>query len=432
MARVSRTRPAVDSSPLAKQFGEHLRRARLEAGLTQQQLAEGRYTKAYVSALENGLSRPSMVALTFFSERLGVPASVLINDRPATWARIEADVALASGRWDDAIAAFSDLLDTTTRPEQRAELMSGLAEALVRRGRGREAIANAAEAARIMHSAGREPDAALAEYWLSAAHYQEENGVEARAILEAILRKVRAGLKVEPDFQMRVVMALSSNEARDGNHAAALAYLEEVRGLAAKLDDRRRASYLFDLAYSYRETGDLEASVRTAMASLELFRRVQADREAAALSNDLALSFLALNNLARASEMAADSRSRLEGLHDDWLLGHVIDTQARIKLAAEDASGAASSAEEALAVAQRSDNTKAAVDALLTLARARRKLGDEAGALDANGRAAELARVAGSPALARKALTEWAEALAAAGRHEQAFALMHEALIGSK
>jgi len=53
-------------------------------------------------------------------------------------------------------------------------------------------------------------------------------------------------------------MAISSNESRDGNHAAALAYLEEVRGFAGSLDDRRRASYFYDLAFSYRETGDFE------------------------------------------------------------------------------------------------------------------------------------------------------------------------------
>src|SRR5664280_565048 len=117
MARVNRTRPRVDDSPLARQIGERLRRARLAAGLTQQQLAEGRYTKAYVSALENGLSRPSMAALNYLSGRLGIPASKLINDEPAAWARLEADLALASGRWDDAIAAYGDLLETAVARE---------------------------------------------------------------------------------------------------------------------------------------------------------------------------------------------------------------------------------------------------------------------------------------------------------------------------
>ena len=51
-------RPATDDTALAGRLGSRLKQARLSAGLTQQQLAGDRYTKAYVSALENGLVRP--------------------------------------------------------------------------------------------------------------------------------------------------------------------------------------------------------------------------------------------------------------------------------------------------------------------------------------------------------------------------------------
>ncbi len=431
MARVSRTRPRVDDSPLARQIGERLRRARLAAGLTQQQLAEGRYTKAYVSALENGLSRPSMAALNYLSTRLGIPASSLINDQPAAWARLEADLALASGRWNDAIDAYRGLLEAAVTRESRAELMSGLAEAMVRQGRGREATAFAAEAARILHAANREAEAALAEYWLAAAQYQQENCAESKAILQSILARVRSGVRVEPDFELRLVMALSSNESREDNHAAALAYLEEVRDLAGSLDDRRRANYLHDLAYSYRETGDFEGAVRSGIASLELFRKVEADRDSANLENDLALSYLALGNTGKASELAASSRGRLESLGDEWLLSHVVDTQARIALAGGAADRAAALAQEALALAEHAGNAKASVDALLTLAHAQAGLGEREAALESNRRAGELARQLGNASLLRRALREWADSLAAAGQHEQAFAVMREALAGA-
>src|ERR1035437_5554675 len=267
MARTSKTRLRVDDSPLAREMGERLRRARLTAGMTQQQLADGRFTKAYVSALENGLSRPSMAALRFFSGRLGIPASNLINDQSAAWHRLEADLALASGRWDEAMGGYLQLLEAGAPQEFRAQLLRGLAEALVRSGKAVEATALAAESAQVFRGIGREPDAALAEYWLAYAHYQQENTAESKAILRSILARVRGGLRVEPDFTLRLLMAISSNESREGNHAAALAYLEEVRGLAADLDDRRRAAYLYDLAHSYRETGDFEAGLRAGIAS---------------------------------------------------------------------------------------------------------------------------------------------------------------------
>jgi len=191
-----------------------------------------------------------------------------------------------------------------------AELLNGRAEALVRRGQAREAAAAAAEAAHLFQAAGRVVEAALAEYWLSAAQYQLENSVEAKALLQSLLGKVRAGLKVEPGFQLRLVMALSSNESRDGNHAAALAYLEEVRGLASGLDDRRRAMYLYDLAYSYRETGDFEAAVSSGIASLGLFRQANAEREAAGLGE-------------RSRALVSRPRQHIEGRRDGrQLAGH--------------------------------------------------------------------------------------------------------------
>jgi tetratricopeptide (TPR) repeat protein len=403
----------------------------LTAGLTQQQLAEGRFTKAYVSALENGLSRPSMAALRFFSNRLGIPASSLINDQAAGWHRLEADLALASGRWDEAVDGYRQLLEAGATHESRAELLRGLAEALVRRGSGKEATAFAAEASRLFEDAGRGADAALAEYWLAYAHYQQENTAESKAILQSILARVRGGLKAEPDFTLRLLMAISSNESREGNHAAALAYLEEVRGLASDFDDRRRAAYLYDLAHSYRETGDFEAALRSGIASLELYRHAEADRETATLENDLALSYLAVGNISKADDLVRSARRTFERLGDERALAHVIETQARIALAGGSFEEAAHQSTTALTLANRSKNPNAIVQALLTRARARTGIGDMTGALEDNERAGKVARQAGTPALLRQALGQWADSLALSGDHERAFTLMREALTTS-
>jgi tetratricopeptide (TPR) repeat protein len=428
MPRVSRTRPRVEDPQLALDIGRRLKKARLAAGLTQSELAAPRYTKAYVSALENGLSRPSMVAVNHFSSRLGIPASQLINDEPAAWGRLEADLLLACGRWDDAIGAYRNLLEASPAHVARAELLRGLSEAMIRKGQVGDAIASATESAELFRAGHHEADAMLSEYWVAAGHYLRENTTEAKAILHSILARVRAGLRVEPDFQVRILMSLSSNESLEGNHAAALGYLEEVRGLNADLDDRRRAVFLFDLAYSYRETGDYEAAVRTGIASLELFRRSQSDRETGALENDLSMSYLALGNTTRAAEMAASAKDRFARLDDQWWLAFVLDSQARISLARGDAPEAERLAGEAKQVGKRIGNQKAMVDALLTFARARVAQGDVAGGLMANEEAGDLARKSDSPSLIRKALREWADALAAAGDHERAFELMRVAL----
>src|SRR5258708_36391023 len=60
-------------------LGQRIRAARKGLGLTQQELAEPRFGKAYVSAIERGTVRPSLKALEYLAERLGSPASVLLS-----------------------------------------------------------------------------------------------------------------------------------------------------------------------------------------------------------------------------------------------------------------------------------------------------------------------------------------------------------------
>ena len=396
--------------------------------MTQQQLAGQRYTKAYVSALENGLVRPSMVALNFFASQLSIPPSRLITDEAPAWSRLEADIHLAAGRWQDAVDSYAALLETATDPETRAELLRGRAEALTRLDRGSTAAGDAAQAAQIFSQAGRAADAALAMYWLAYAQYEQENTTEARALLQSILAKIRAGLMVEPDFSVRVLMALSSVESRDGEYATALAYLEEVRGLSSGLDDRRRATFLHELAYSYRATGDFEAAIRHGYASLALFRARGAELEVGALENDLALTYLHLGNLPRAAELSAASRRRFVDLKDERWLAHVDDTAAQVALAELRPEAALELTTRAIATAERTGNQKALTGALVTRAKANVELGRLEDAVACYERAADIARASGPRGWLRDILGQWAELMARLGQHERAYELTREAL----
>jgi transcriptional regulator with XRE-family HTH domain len=106
----------VDNSALARAIGSRIRAARRAAQLTQQELAGDRYTKAYISALELGQAKPSMAALDYLASRLGTTADRLLTDSTARWSRLDADLCLASGRYDEAVTAYLDLADRTTDP----------------------------------------------------------------------------------------------------------------------------------------------------------------------------------------------------------------------------------------------------------------------------------------------------------------------------
>jgi tetratricopeptide (TPR) repeat protein len=421
-------RATEQDAALAQQIGLRLREARKRAELTQQQLAGDRYTKAYVSALETGIARPSMVALSYFSERLGLPPSHFLDEKQPAWSRLEVDMQLAAGEWQKAADGYADLLDETVDEQTRAEILRGRAEALARLDRGRDAIAAASEAARVFDQLGRVQDAALARYWLAYGMYLSDAEADARSMLMGLLERVRAGLRVEPEFEMRLLMALAAVESRSGNYGQSLSHLEAARGMADDLDDRRRAHFLFNLAISYRETGDVEAAIRTGTQGLALLRAAGTSFESAQIENDLALAYLAAGNVDRARELSAEARVQFEGADDPRYLAAVLDTEAQIALASGEEEKALTTAREAIALAQQTGNRAVLLTAMLTEARALRRSDDPPAAEERYAAAAALARDSQVTARLRDVLREWASLRAEQGDHRGAYELTSEAL----
>jgi transcriptional regulator with XRE-family HTH domain len=422
--RTSTTRPRVDTA-----VGPRLRAARHKAGLTQRQLAGDRYTAAYISALEVGLVRPSWAALTYLSGRLGLQVHELVREARPGWDRLAADLHLAAGEWQQAADQYTRLLETETGPGT-ALLRRGRAEALCRLNRPREALPDAAAAYEALTRSGQQADAAYAGYWLSYAHYQLDNTAEATALLRQILAEVRAGLAVQADFKLRLLTALAANESWDGHHDRALALLEEGKSLTDELDDRRRASFLYSLAIAHAETGDHEAALRAGTSALPLFDAADADSEATSLRNALALTYLELGNLARATELAAEARDRTIRENNTRFLAHVAETEAQIALAAGDHAAVKERVAEALDIARATQNTHAESSALLTLARSQRQSKHLTDAEATYRHAVDLLRTSGPRPRLAEALREWADLLVSERRHEEAVALLQEAMGG--
>ena len=310
--------------------GQRLREARTRRGWTQKELAGDRYTASYISALEKGLTRASIAALDYLGARLGVPTDYFVRDERPAWERMHADLLLASEQWTDAADAYTTLLDRSQPDTERALILRGRAEAYCRLMRANDALADAAAAHPILVAAGRRIDAAYAAYWLAYAHYQLDNIDEARGLAQQLLAEVRAGLSVQADFTVRLLMALANIAGVEGRHRQALAYLEEGRSLADALDDRRRATFLFSLALGYSDTNDHEAALRAGAQALALYQAADAEREVASLRNTLAITHLGLGSLGRARTFAAQAHRDATRLADPRLTAHVLDTEARI------------------------------------------------------------------------------------------------------
>ena len=426
--RTKRTSHAEADRPLALRIGARLRRARTQAALTQAQLAAGRYTKAYVSALEHGLVKPSMAALNFFADRLQIPIERLLTDGEARWTRLEADIRLAAGDWQAAVDAFTELLDVDPPEQVRAELLLGLAEGLSRSGKGEEAVRAAADSARLFRAQGRHPEAAWATYWEAFGLYEMEQGDQAAALLRAVLEEVAGGLAVEPDLPVRVLIALASVASRDEEPERALGYLEQARSGIDELDDRKHAVFLFSLANSYRDLGDFEAAISTGTQSLARFKAAEADFETASIENELALVYLAIGSLDLARTHAAEARAYFSRHDDTRLLAHVIETEGQIALAAGSPDEAIALSTESLRLAEASGNRKAAISSGLSLARAQRASGDLDAAAATLEQAAEVAEGYGRRGQLQTLLGEWSDVMAARGDLARAYEISRRAI----
>ena len=407
--------------------GRRIRTERLRCGLTQSALADGQYTKAYISALEHGLIRPSVAALGFLAGRLGLTAAELLADDGPRWGRLRADIDLARGRYDEALAAYEALLGGATDDRSRAELLAGIAEACARLDRGRDAVRAAAEAGTLFARLGRQRDRLWAMYWQASGLYQSDNADEASRLL-AEIRAAVDGDVPDPELAVRALIAAAMIESRESRASQALSFLEAARSRVPELDPRRRASFHLSLSISYHELGDLEAAIRAGSQALAYFRAAEIDQETARLENELALVFLELGNTKQASQRAASARALTENLGDDRLLAHVAETQGQIALARGDAARALALSDEARSLAGAVGNQKALVSALLLAGGARRASGDPAGATETLETAAAAARDHGRGRQLTAVLTELAEIAAEGGDMGRAYELSREAL----
>ena len=61
------------------ELGQRIRRARLDAGLSQRQLCGEYITRNMLSLIENGSAKPSMDTLRYLSEKLHKPVSYFLE-----------------------------------------------------------------------------------------------------------------------------------------------------------------------------------------------------------------------------------------------------------------------------------------------------------------------------------------------------------------
>ena len=260
----------------------------MAAGLTQTDLAAGRFSKEYVSQIERGKTRPTAETLDWLAGKLGVDAEYLetgvrVEDRARAESALARAEALSEARsYDEALAEFATANEAVGRTGARdLELRSLLGEswALIQVGRNDEALAALARARELAEGPGfSDVDRAAVLFRLGVCRYKlssittavallstalelaERSGVASDSLRADILgwrsrcyRRQRDWQAAREDVERALELARSAGDKqatanayfqaslvaeREGHFLLARSYAERARGLYEELADR--------------------------------------------------------------------------------------------------------------------------------------------------------------------------------------------------
>ena len=364
------------------EVGERLRQLRVAAGLTQSELAEGRFSKEYVSQIERGKTRPNAETLEWLAERLGVDPAYLGSGVSAEErARVEAGLARAEALLEkpDYVEAAREFeagraaVAATAAPDLELRSLLGHTWALIQEGRADAALPLLERAGALADRPGfNDVDRAQVVFRYGVLRYlrssistaiplltqalalAEGSGLPCDLLRGHILdwrsrchRRQRDWLAAREDVERALELAESAQDKR----AAAQAYFQ------ASLIAEREGSWLLARMYAERARGYYEA--------------VEDRATVGRLLNNLGLLNHSLGNPDKAIEFLSNAYQVALEIGDEPEAGTALTSLAQVHLDVSEAGLAQDEASRALALLDgRPDYLQAIGVAQLTLGRA--------------------------------------------------------------
>ena len=304
----------------AAELGSRVRSLRREVGMTQVELAGGRFSKQYVSQIERGETPPSPELVAWLAERLGVDPELLetglsSSDRRRTRDDLESgDELLAAHRYAEALELFRGLrlaLGPDAPPWACQGAVRGEVWALIRLGRLEEAGDLLEEAhARL----GRRPGS---------------GGSAELAYLTAVCRYMSSDVSAAHDAFGRALLLL--DESEDGNDA-----------LRSDIHQWR--------SRCYRRQRDWEAAREDIERALELCAALDDNRRSAEVSLQASLVAERQGRWVLARRYATTARDLFQAVGDTVTVGRVLNNLAGLNHLLEDDVTAIAQLQEAFAI----------------------------------------------------------------------------------
>jgi transcriptional regulator with XRE-family HTH domain len=362
-------------------IGERVRSLRRSAGLSQEELAAGRFSKEYVSQIERGKTQPTVETLEWLARRLETDREFLeygisrADAEKIERALEDAEHLLEAGRYDEALPVFRDLRSLagpTASATLAMRLLRGEAWAGVRSGELDAAMGLLEEAAALAVTAGfTDVDRAEVVFQVGVVRYSESKIAEAVVLFDEAL-VLAEGSDLQSDrLRSDVFHWRARCHRRNRDWVAAQEDIERALELAeARADDRRAADALFQASLVAQREGRWVLARSYAERSRELFDALGDRATVARLLNNLAgLSHL-LGDAPRAIAMLEEAFAIFVELDLPVDAGYVCSSLAEIGLESGELAMSETQARKALELlADRVDHLQELGTAQLTLGR---------------------------------------------------------------
>ena len=372
-SRVRRPAPVSES---LQGIGNRLRAARLEAGLSQAQVGAPHFTRAYVSAIELGKVRPAMKSLEFIAARVGKPVSFFVLDEVEEARRKEREVEIVSAAAllnrssaGQALAKVEALLETSSSASERLRLHLMAGTALNFAVRGADALKHLTEAQKLGLTLRDSTADRTIRYQTALAHRHAGNSARTRELLRALNEELDQSTTPDRVLEMKVLKDLGAVALDMGEPDSAEAYYNAALVWANEIGDISGLASIYNgMALAHRALGDLDAATGYLQKALG----------ASEVSNDLVHVTVIHNTLAIIAADRGHGESAMR--HADraievatvaapsTYLAHCLATKAECAVKGRDWETARTVANQAMVVAERTSNSRAAAAARVVLA----------------------------------------------------------------
>ena len=416
-------------SAMTADVGARIRSLRTARSLTQAQLAEPQYTKAYISMLESGRTRASMKALEHIAGRLGVQPSDLLggSSSPAApqYDLLEARRLVEQGQAKDAIVILESLDEGLTPGDQLVRLRY-LAAAYNGIDQAKQAFPVIERAQRMAELLGDEEEQVRLKSVLAAGYARTYAYEDAARLYRECVQACDEGVVSDPMFQFRRLSDLATTLTNQRQAKQAMPVFERAIALADQFGDKPSVARMYAaLAAAHHDQGDVELAIRYNQRSLQSFEELNALEQVACTLDNIAVLYAEYGNRERARESLARGARIATEIKRDTTLASIRTTEAEI-MAKGDADEGMALAQDALKFARKVDQIDAQIRAMVLIGELKMKTSATASRKSFQ-EARQLAEER-APHLLRMIFDRWSHAAEEAGDGEEALRLARRAL----